>query len=135
MAIRTNHLRMLVAFFFLLSSCSEEFKMTEHVDPGKPLSLIVQNSSKATTPFGNKVTLSPGDQRFQKLLTWAKENSTGWDAVQGSYVMEDVLIMQGTFRMRYYSSGVVIVGVQEKNGNISQLMKEVKEDELKFLSE
>jgi hypothetical protein len=121
--------RIITALGFFAMSCTQDVEIIKHIDAAQPLVVIVHGKKEAATPFGTKITLAPGDAKYEEFKKWAGRNSTGWVPTRKSFAVENAVVMQGEFRLRYYESGVAVVSFRE-GGEIRQWQKEIENDPL-----
>jgi hypothetical protein len=118
----------------MINGCMRPVDINEYIDTSRPIDLII-NDGKDSVSILNipKIKLTNTDERFKKLMIWGRENLDNWNWTPVSYVMADACLIQGEFRLRYYSSGFVVVEFKDKKGKQRQIKKDIKKEDLSFL--
>jgi hypothetical protein len=116
-------------------SCMGQVDINDYIDTSKPIELIIENKNDSVSILNTpKIKLISSDERFKKLVTWGGENLNKWKWTRASYAMADICLVQREFRLRYYSSGFVVVEFKDKKGKQQQMKKDIGKAELSFLT-
>ena len=118
----------------MLTACSNEVDISKHIDPSKPMELVIRDKADSNGFLNPKlITLTPDDARFNQFIKWGTNNSADWESAIASYAPGDAKLIQGDFNLNYYSTGYIVVNYKDEEGKLNQIKKEVNPDDFLFL--
>jgi hypothetical protein len=110
----------LLSFLLLLAACKINVAgMLGEVDSFK---VYVYEEGRPVHEY----KIVKGDERYQKLIQWAKENGSGWQMTPATYV-PGVLVSGGELSVNFLGSSAIL------NGPDGQFAKDVTPADYAFL--
>lgn len=108
-------------------SCKQHIDINDYIDRYSPLKLKIGNQLK------QPVIIQVNSDKYRKLIEWGKINTDDWQSTSASFIA-DIYVGQGSFRLLCLPGrNGVVIGFTDKQGNLRQYSKTIKEGELDFL--
>ena len=122
----------IILFIILIStSCSKQFKVTDHYDPGLPFEIIDMEKPDKD----GAIEIQIDDSKKEQLLSWFALNNRDWKPTHNTNAGL-IIVSQGDFKLLFYrDNDFVVVGFTDDENVRHQYIKFVDSNELSFLVE
>ena len=120
----------ILVFSLLAVSCSEEFDITDHIDPSLPFKVIDQYPPAPIRTY----EIDQDDPRHAKLVSWLKSNKDGWKKTDHDTHAGFIIVRQDDFVMLLYrDNDMVVAGYDAVGNDMKQYKREMDSNELMFI--
>ncbi|MBI1424772.1 MAG: hypothetical protein GC149_15105 [Gammaproteobacteria bacterium] len=110
----------LILFAFVLVSCTID--TAKFIDPNETLQVYIYGTELNTEEY----LLNPGGEKYNKFISWVRNNKEGWSSTPASYV-PGILVSGKSFTMNFMDNTVLV------NYADGQFTKKIDPTEYEFL--